>query len=433
MSTVPAPIMAKVSRRLLPFLFLLFLVNFLDRVNVGFAALQMNQQLGFSPQVFGFGAGIFFLGYTVLEVPSNIVLRRVGARLWLSRISLSWGLVAMATALVQGPLSFYVLRFLLGVAEAGFVPGLLYYLTLWYPPEQRAQAIARVWLATAAAIVLGSPLSAALMTLDGVLGLPGWKWIFLIEGAPAVLLGILGFRVLTNSPETAAWLEPEERTALAASLTAGQGQAASHKVSGLVAGLRSPMVWSLSLVFFCMGIGFFGVTIWLPQIVKQLSGLSNIEVSLVTTIPFAFAAAGMVLNARHSDRTGERRWHLVIPLLVGAIGLGGSALVPEPLSAFALLCLAAAGLWSAIGVFWALPANLLTGAAAAAGLALINAIGGISGFVAPYGIGLLRGITPSFSAALLCMSASLMAAAVLAALLGRQQSALLSNSEQKVA
>lgn len=417
MPTVSAATMAKVSRRLLPFLFLLFMVNFLDRVNVGFAALQMNQQLGFTPDVYGLGAGIFFLGYTLLEVPSNMVLRRVGARIWLARISMTWGVVAMAMALTEGRWSFYGLRMLLGIAEAGFVPGMLFYITLWFPPQQRAQAIARVWLATAAAIVLGSPLSAAIMTLDGAWGLPGWKWIFIIEGIPAVVLGLLSLRVLSDSPAKAPWLTEAEKAELAAGLGQNGPVQHGHGGSRLQDGLFSPTVWALSALFFCVGIGFFGISLWLPQIVKQLSGLSNIEVSLITTIPFAIAAAAMVINARHSDRSGERRWHLVVPLLIGATGLAGSGFAPTPVSAFVLLCVAAAGLWSAIGVFWSIPAAVLTGSAAAAGLALINAIGGISGFVAPYGIGLIRTFTPSFSAALLCMSGSLCIAALIGALL----------------
>ena len=409
--------MGKVGRRLLPFLFLLFAINFLDRVNVGFAALQMNQVFGFGPEVYGFGAGIFFLGYTLLEVPSNLALQRFGARVWLSRITISWGVVAMAAALIQGRTSFYLLRLLLGVAEAGLVPGLIYYVSIWFPVEQRARAIARVWLATAAAVVLGGPLSAAIMLLDGTFRLAGWQWIFVLEGLPAVLLGLASLRYLDDIPAQAAWLTPAERASLAATLRRESRRAADHGASGLAESLRSPALWALCALYFFIGFGFFGLTLWLPQIVKQLSGLTNVEVSLVTAIPFVLAAGAMLLNAWHSDLSGERRWHMALPLAVSAVGLGGSGLAATPVMAFVLLCVAAMGLWSAIGVFWSVPGTFLTGTAAAAGLALINAVGGISGFIGPYAIGVLRGLSASFTTSLLGMAGCLFVAAVLSAVI----------------
>ncbi len=422
MDVSPATI-AKITRRIVPFLFVLYVVNFLDRVNVGFAALQMNQQLGFSPEVYGFGAGVFFLGYILFEIPSDMVLRRIGSRIWLSRIMVTWGLLAMAASLTEGRLSFYVLRFLLGVAEAGFVPGMIYYLSDWFPARERARAVAQIWTATAAAVVIGAPLSGLILQMDGVLGLPGWKWVFILEGLPAVVMGFASLRLLTDKPADATWLEPSERVALAAQLEREHRATGAHGVSSLGAALSSPGVWALSILYFCIGFGFFGITLWLPQIIKQMSGLSTTEVSFVATIPFVLAAGAMVLNARHSDRTGERRWHLAGSLIVGAAGLVGSGLAGNPVVAFICICVAAIGMWSSIGVFWSVPTVFLSGPAAAAGLALINSVGGLGGFVGPYVIGLVRQLTPDFSVALLVMGCSVCIAAILAATLPQTSAA----------
>ena len=419
----PATI-ARISRRIVPFFLLLYIVNFLDRVNVGFAALQMNQDLGFGPEVYGFGAGIFFLGYVLFEIPSNLILRRVGSRMWLSRIMITWGLIAMAAAFTSGRSSFYAMRFLLGVAEAGFVPGMIYYLADWFPARERARVIAKIWSATAIAIVIGSPVSGLISQLDGTLGLPAWRWIFLLEGLPALLMGFVSFFYLTDTPAEAAWLAPEARTALSAQIAREHEAGSAHGLSGFRQALFSRGVWALAVLYFCIGIGFFGITLWLPQIIKQLSGLSAIAVSLLTTIPFLLAAGAMILNARHSDRTGERRWHLACPLLVGALGLAGSGLSPNPTMAFASLCIAAMGMWSSIGVFWSVPTTFLRGTAAAAGLALINSIGGLGGFVGPYLIGLVRGLTPDFSVALIGLSVSVCLAALLAAVLPQTLAAI---------
>ena len=418
----PATI-ARISRRIVPFFLLLYVVNFLDRVNVGFAALQMNRDLGFGPEVYGFGAGIFFLGYVLFEIPSNLVLRRVGSRVWLSRIMITWGLIAMAAAFTNGRNSFYVLRLLLGVAEAGFVPGMIYYLADWFPARERARVIAKIWSATAIAIVVGSPISGLISQLDGILGLPAWRWIFLLEGLPALVMGFVSFFFLSDEPTGAAWLAPEERAALSAQIAREHEASDAHGLSGFKQALSSGRVWALAILYFCIGIGFFGITLWLPQIVKQLSGLGTTEVSLITTIPFLLAAGAMILNARHSDRTGERRWHLACPLLVGAFGLAGSGLSSSPIMALVSLCIAAMGMWSSIGVFWSVPTAFLRGTAAAGGLALINSIGGLGGFVGPYLIGLVRSITPDFSVALLGLSVSVCLAALLAAVLPQTSSA----------
>ena len=422
MDVSPATI-ARITRRIVPFLFVLYVVNFLDRVNVGFAALQMNQQLGFSPEVYGFGAGVFFLGYTVFEIPSNLILRRVGSRIWMSRIMITWGLLAMAAALTEGRDSFYALRCLLGVAEAGFVPGMIYYLSDWFPARERARAVAQIWTATAVAVIVGAPISGLFMQMDGVLGLPGWKWVFILEGLPAVVMGIASLWLLTDKPADATWLDPEERAVLAAQLEREHRATGAHGVASLGAALSSPAVWALSVLYFCIGFGFFGITLWMPQIVKQMSGLSTTAVSFITMIPFVLAAVAMILNARHSDRTGERRWHLAGSLVVGAIGLVGSGLVGSPVVAFAFICVAAIGMWSSIGVFWSVPTVFLSGPAAAGGLALINSIGGLAGFGGPYVIGVVRQITPDFSVALLTMGASICIAAILAATLPQTSAA----------
>lgn len=413
---------SRVARRLLPLLFATYLVNFLDRVNVGYAALQMNERLGFGPAVFGLGAGVFFIGYSLFEVPSNMMLARVGARRWLPRIMLNWGVLSAATALVDGPTSFYLLRLALGIAEAGFVPALLVILAAWFPAERRASAVATVWSATAAALVLGGPLSAAILTLDGRLGLQGWQWMFVLKALPAVLLAPVLFRLLPDRPEEAAWLPPRERAWLVARLATERDQRLAGGASErALAGLARREPWLLGLLYFFLGVGFFGITFWLPQLVGQLSGLGDAATAVASAVPFAIAAAAMLLVARWSDRTGRRRVFLVAGTLVAAGGFGLSAVAGPPSTSLALLTVGAAGLWSVIGVFWQLPGRHLTGTAAAVGVAAVNACGSLSGFVGPYAVGLLRAAGGDFRSALVMVALAMLAAAAIAAtLLGRE-------------
>lgn len=397
---------AKATRRLIPFLCLAYTVNFLDRVNVGFAALHMNKDLGFSPSVYGFGAGIFFLGYIAFEIPSNLALQRFGARIWIARIMISWGLLACAMALVRSETGFYVMRLLLGIAEAGFFPGIILYLTYWFPAAERARIIALFMASVPLATVFGGPLSGALLEMHGFLGLAGWHWLFVIEGVPAVLLGIAALFVLDNSPAHARWLTEDERQALTATLAA---EAETTKVVGyadLRAALTRPRVLALGLLYFLMVIGLYGIGFWMPQVIEGF-GLEPLQVGFLTAIPYLFAATAMVLWGRNSDRTGERRWHIALPLLLAACAFAWSAYSGPLIPTMVALTIATLGFYAAFGPFWSLPTALLTGTGAAAGIALVNSMGNAAGFAGPYIVGVLKQATGSFSAALLFLAAAL--------------------------
>jgi len=430
MPDIETSTIAAVSRRLIPFLFLLFVVNFLDRVNVGFAALQMNADLGFTPEIFGFGVGLFFIAYLLFEIPSNLLMQKVGARFWIARIMISWGVLSTAMAFISGTTSFYALRFLLGLAEAGFVPGILLYLGQWFPAKARAAAVAKFMTASAISIVIGAPISGAVMSLGGFLGLKGWQWMFILEGVPAVLLGLVVLAYLTDRPGGANWLSAEQRAWLTATLEREAAAKSGHGMSDLRAGLRDSKIWLIGAVYFCIGIGFYGVSLWLPQIVRQLSGLSSFMVGLLTALPFMGAAAAMVLNGRHSDRTGERRWHVIVSCLLGAAGFGIGALATSPVVAFLGVCLGAIGIWGSIGVFWSLPMAFLGSTAAAAGIALVNSLGNVGGFVGPYLIGWLRARTPDFSASLLLIAGFLVLGCLLVAVLQRDRAAVPASGKE---
>ena len=413
-SAVATRTLAKVTRRLMPFLFLLYLLNFLDRVNVGFAALQMNRDLGFGPEVYGLGAGIFFVAYALFEVPSNLILARTGARLWIARIMISWGLVASAMMFVRSAESFYGARLLLGVAEAGFFPGIIYYLTYWYPARERARAYAAFLAAIPLSGIVGSPISGALLELDGVAGLAGWQWLFLLEGLPSVIVGFWVLRYLTDRPSAARWLTPEESAWLERTLEVERAQMAQPHGAGLLQALRDPNVWHLALIYFLVVVGLYGFALWLPQLVKTIPGLSNLEVGVISAIPYLVAAVGMVLVGARSDRTGERYLHMAISTLVGAAGFVLAAYVRSAVPLVVALSIVAFGALAPIGVFWSLPTSFLKGRAAAGGIAFINSIGALGGFVGPYAVGLVRKRTGSFEAALLTL-AGVMIASVAAA------------------
>jgi MFS transporter, ACS family, tartrate transporter len=392
-----ASALAKTRRRLIPFLFLLYIVAYLDRINVGFASLQMNRALGFSATTYGLGAGIFFISYVLLEVPSNIVLARVGARLWIARIMISWGLVSSAMMFVRSAESFYVLRFLLGAAEAGFFPGIIFYLTRWFPTRERARTIAAFMTATLVAGVVGGPISGALLSLDGGAGLAGWQWLFLIEGVPAIVLGFVVLRVLTERPSDASWLTVEERAALVASLDADPKDR-DHDAATVGDALREPRTWLLAAVYFTIPVTLYGIGFWLPQILKTASaGASNVAVGLMSAIPYAIGAISMVIVGRHSDRTRERRWHVLLPALVGAAGLIATPMESGPVWTIATLSIAMAGLASMFGPFWALATSTMRGASAAASIALVNSVGNTGGFVGPYLLGAINDATHSFA------------------------------------
>ncbi len=410
----------KVTRRLLPFLFVLYVVCFLDRVNLGFAALQMNRDLGLSPAEYGFGAGIFFLGYVLFEVPSNLILARVGARRWIARIMISWGLVAVGMMFIRGPLSLYALRFLLGATEAGFFPGMVYYLSRWYPAAERARAIARFMVAIPVSGIVGGPISGALLGLNGQLGLAGWQWLFLLEGLPAVLLGFVVLARLTDGPEQAAWLTRDEREWLSARLSEERTACERRHGIGVVGALTNGTVWQLgALILLCNAFGVYVLGLWLPQIVRSLGGLSDLAVGIVTAVPNLVAAVAMVVVGAHSDRTGERLLHIAAVATIAAIGFVASALLHSPLLIVLALSLAAAGALASHGPFWTLPSQFLTDSAAAGGLALIVSIANLAGFAGPYIMGILRGSSGSFRSGLLAVGVATFAGALLAVRLRR--------------
>jgi len=412
LKTPLAALYRKVDLRLLPYLFVLYVVAYLDRVNVSFAAPSLSLELGFSSSVFGLGAGMFFAGYVLCEVPSNLILRRVGARLWIARIMVTWGLVACAMALVHAPWSFHVLRFLLGVAEAGFLPGIIYYLTLWYPAPRRARAVALFMAATPVAGIVGGPVSGLLLEMHGALGMSGWRWLFLLEGVPAVLLGFSVLRYLADGPAQAPWLAPAERQALAAELAAehaagtAAGSAAEGPAHGLWAVLaslaRDSRIWLLSLGYFALCVGMYGLVMWMPTLIGEIlgPGAGPERVGLLSAIPYLGGVVGMVLIGRHSDSTNERRWHTAGPLFVSAAGFvlalwpGGAALT-GPWWSLGCFTLATIGLWGMLGPFWTIPTGFLSGAAAAGGVALINSVGNAGGFVGPTLVGYVRDATGS--------------------------------------
>ena len=404
---------ATLRRRLIPFLFLLYVVAYLDRVNVGFAALDMNRDLGFTSAVYGLGSGIFFVSYTLLEVPSNLMLARVGAGPWIARIMLTWGAVSIATAFVQGATSFYLLRFLLGAAEAGFFPGIIYYLTQWFPARERARAVALFMTGTAIAGVIGGPLSSALLRLDGVGGFHGWQWLFLVEGLPALLLAPVVWRRLDEGPATATWLTEPERRWLIDTLAAEQ--AARPPAHGsLRTAFGSGRLWALAAIYFSVVLAIYGVSFWLPQMLQHLGTASSATVALVSAIPYVAAAVAMVIVGGHSDRTGERRWHVALSALAGAAGFAIAALVPTSLAwSLAALSLAAMGVWGTLGPFWALPTAFLTGRAAAGGVALVNSVANIGGFVGPTVVGYVRDATGSFAAGLWLLAGGLVVGAAI--------------------
>jgi ACS family tartrate transporter-like MFS transporter len=410
---------SKVSWRLLPFLLLLYVIAWIDRVNVGFAALTMNADLGFSASVYGFGAGVFFIGYALFEVPSNLVLVRVGARLWIARIMITWGILSIAMMYVTGPTSFYVVRFLLGVAEAGFLPGIIYYLGNWFPAADRARAISWFMLAIPLSTVIGAPLAGAVLELDGWHGLHGWQWLFLLEGVPAIVLGFVVLAYLRDSPERAEWLTAEQRDWLSTHIAHEQRTAHERHGVGLRAALVHPTVWLLGLILFACQTGSYGLTLWIPQIVRGLSGLDNLTVSMISALPYVAAAIGMIAIGASSDRSGERLLHVAVPSAIGALGFLASAYFTSPLPGMLALTVAAVGDLGTRGAFWALPTRFLTGSAAAAGIGLINTWASLGGFVGPYAVGYIRQATGSFSGGLMFLAALLMAAAVAAVALRR--------------
>ncbi|HFT8006460.1 TPA: MFS transporter [Burkholderia cenocepacia] len=403
--TAPAPqlhaaTMRRLNLRLIPFLMLLYLVAYIDRSNISVAALQMNADLGLSAEMYGLGAGLFYVTYILFEVPSNLFLARVGARRWIARIMITWGIVAAAMSAVQTPGQLYAMRLLLGAAEAGFTPGIIYYLSAWYPQSDRARAMSFFYIGATLASVIGLPLSGALLNLNGVLGVEGWRWLFLLEGVPALLLGFVVLRRLPDTPAHARWLPADERAWLEATLRdAAPREHLSHGVA-LRRAFGDGKVWALAAFWLLQAFGTIGLTLFLPLLVKSLSGQSSFAVGSLSALPFLFACVAMYLNGRHSDLGGERALHLGVPMLLPV--------------AYALLVLAVGFNWAATPVFWAVTTEYVSGLTAAASIALINAVANIAGLALPPVMGRIKDVTHSYDLALLLVAAALLAGGVLA-------------------
>jgi ACS family tartrate transporter-like MFS transporter len=387
-----ARIFSKVAWRLVPFLFLCYIAAYLDRVNLGNASLTMLVDLKLDAAVYGSGAGVFFFSYFLFEVPSNLILQRLGARRWIARIMVSWGVISMAMAFVQGPISFYALRFLLGAAEAGFFPGIILYLSYWFPLRRRAHMVARFMVAIAVANVIGAPISSAILDgLDQVAGLAGWKWLFLVEGLPSIALGFAVFAYLVDRPREARFLTASESAWLEGELEADRVHITATGRHDLGAAFSDLRVWWLSAIHFFLVFASYGLNYWLPQVVKSSGDYTNQQAILISGVPYAVAGVAMLMVGWNSDRSGERRWHIAVSMLVAASGfLIAVCAAGSPLLVLSGLSMGAAGICSALPIFWALPAEFLTGAAAAGGFAMVNALGNLGGYAGPKAMGLLK-------------------------------------------
>jgi len=402
---------AKVAWRLIPLLFVLYIVAYLDRVNVGFAQLQMKTDVGFSDSVYGLGAGIFFLGYFLFEVPSNLLLERFGARRWIARIMIVWGVVSVAMMFATTPALFYLLRFLLGVGEAGFAPGIILYITYWFPAERRARIFSRYMTALAIAGIIGGPLSGWILSaMAGVNGWAGWQWLFLLEGIPAVVLGVVVLFALDDKPASASWLTAEEKALIHTQLEAERAAKAEqgHHYT-LWQALTASKVVLLGVMYFCFLCGLYGISFWLPQIIKGLGIQDPVRIGTISALLYSVAAVSMVVVSYHSDGTGERRWHIVGCAVLAGVGFCASALLgAEPLWSLVALTAATAGVLSILPVFWTLPTAFLSGTAAAAGVAMVNSWGNLGGFAAPSMIGFVKQSLGSTDAAMMVLGALLL-------------------------
>ncbi len=402
----------KVFWHIMPFLMLCYVVAYLDRVNVGFAKLQMNVDLGFSETVFGLGAGLFFIGYFIFEVPSNVIMYRIGAKIWIARIMITWGLVSAAFIFVKSPAAFYAMRFLLGLAEAGFFPGIILYLTYWYPAHRRAAIVTTFMAAIPVSGIFGNPLSGWIIdAFGGVAGLRGWQWMFIIQALPAILIGIVTIFFLDNGIRSAKWLNETEKTILEREIVADVALREESKNLGAV--LRDPRIWAMCLIYFSVVLGQYGLTFWMPTLVKATGVKGNVNIGLLSAIPFVCAVIAMPLLGRSADARRERRWHLIVPALLGAVGFVISASFPQnTVIAITFLSLAAAGVLSCAPLFWSLPTAFLSGAAAAGGIAIINSVGNLSGFASPYLVGYLKDATHSNQSGMFVLAGFLVLGAI---------------------
>ncbi|PWT80475.1 MAG: MFS transporter [Acidobacteria bacterium] len=403
----------RVMSRLIPYLFLMYVIAYLDRVNVSYAALQMKVDLHFTDDVLGFGAGVFFIGYILLEIPGSLLVEKWSARGWMARIMISWGIVAMLMGAVHTKNQFYIMRFLLGVAEAGFFPGMIVYLSHWFRYEDRAKAVALFMSGQPLSNILGSPLSGLLLGVNW-LGLAGWRWLFIIEGAPAVIFGFITIFYLTDRPHQAQWLSKAERDWLTSELKREQQAKDAFRSYGILEALRQRGVIFLALAYFCIVTAVYGFTFWLPTIIKKQSGLSNLQVSLISAIPYCVGLATILIVGWSSDKTKERRWHTALSMIVASTGLLLAVVMQNNLwLAVTMFCVTAIGIYGYLPGFWALPTSFLTGSAAAVSIGLINLIGNLGGFAGPYVVGYLSNLTNSFVGGIAYLSLSALVGAFL--------------------
>jgi len=410
-------LLSKISWHLIPLLFLCYIIAYVDRINVGFAKLQLREVLGVDENIFGsvygLGAGLFFIGYFLFEVPSNLILQRVGARLWIARIMIVWGIVTMTMIFIGSTTTFYFVRFLLGAAEAGFFPGVILYLTYWYPARERARTIALFSTGGVIAGIIGSPLSGAILGLHGNAGLDGWQWLFLLEGIPAVIMGLIVLFVLPNRPNETRWMSDVEKEWIQSQLDQEEARSKGHAHFRLSEALSSRRVWMLCFIYFLLNVGGYGFEMWLPSIIKGFSGMSFTTVGFINAIPYVGAVVVMLITGYHSDRTGERRWHVAIAATTSAVGFAFSAYLQNPYLAMVALTIAFVGLKSTVGPFWALGTTFLSGTAAAGGIALINSVGNLGGFAGPTLVGVLTDRTGSIGTSLWFLGGALMLMALL--------------------
>jgi ACS family tartrate transporter-like MFS transporter len=404
-NTIEKTAMRKVFWRIVPYTFLLYVISYLDRANLGYAALQMNKDLALSAEAFGFAGGIFFIGYFLFEVPSNIALQKYGSRIWISRILLTWGAVAVLTGFAQNAWQLYCLRFLLGVAEAGFFPGIIIYLTYWFRSREQATTVAFFTAAIPVSYLLGAPLSTWIMDNVSAFGLPGWRWMLIIEGVPAVAAGVFNYFYMTDLPENAKWLTSEERDWLVSELAADHSRRSNVKHLGLWQAISNPKVLFLSAIYFIYQVGNLGIGLWMPQIIQSFGqSLTHFQIGLIAMIPYAIATVAMVLWSRNSDRSGERQKHSAVPLLIGGLALAATGLTHNPYVSVALISVALAGIYAFKSPFWSLPGLFLSRSTAAVSIAAINSIGNLGGFVGPYAMGAAKTWTGSALGGLLFLS-----------------------------
>ena len=408
---------SKITWRLIPLLFICYIIAYVDRINVGFAKLQLQEVLGVDDSVFGsvygLGAGLFFIGYFLFEVPSNLILQRIGARIWIARIMIVWGIVSSAMMFTGSTTAFYFIRFLLGVAEAGFYPGVILYLTYWFPETERAHTVALFATGTVIAGIVGSPLSGAILELHGLGGLEGWQWLFLLEGIPAVILGLVVIFVLPDRPRNARWLSSAEKAWIQLRLDEetliSKGRVHNHLSEAFISG----RIWLLCFIYFLLTVGIYGYEMWLPSIIKEFSGLSYSVVGIINAVPYLIAIIFMLITGYHSDKTGERRWHVAVAAFAAAAGFGLSAYLQNPFLALIALMAALVGLKSAMGPFWAFSTTFFSGTAAAGGIALINSVGNLGGFVGPTLVGIVNDRTGSITMSLWILGGALLLMGIL--------------------